>query len=249
MGKNKVHNFTNVALPDQILQILELGTKTILGRISGRHSAKELKQQAAQLKTNIRWNYIFKDSPPTMAPKLYKKSGLNPQPQAELEQVEQAIDDFVNNKIARLTKTKTPSSNPAIQVAQWLKSHDDLMLVEADKNLGLVILYKQDYYKEEIRQLGNDKIYTRYNLSNKGNILEETKRIALEAIDQLTLVNPIRTDLVNYLIRNRKSWFKEDKQLPKFRLNPKIHKKPWAGRPIVGAYDTYITPLAQVWNL
>jgi len=123
--------------------------------------------------------------------------------------------------------------NPADPLGQC---RSDIVVQNADKNLGLVVMDVRAYDAEVRRQLADHRFYEQ---------CEETIENSPDRIHHklVTFVDTYRFELLQQqhgdtLVK----WLREpptsELTHPEFKVIPKVHKQPWAGRPIVPSHSS-----------
>jgi hypothetical protein len=209
-----------------------------------------LPESFARFKQDVRRISTFRNAPPReegkYIPELYIKSDWEADP-SDLPEVEAAIKAFthaVTNEQRRYNRTKLPNLLPHHwNITQFLKNHDDYIVVEADKNLGGCIMSRDDYIARAFSDhLGNTNVYRRIS--------------QFEAYDrQIQLAHKLESLLTEWdddkLISLAEWRFLQtsiDKYKDKptrFRLTIKVHKQPWKTRPIVCCAGTMLNGFSR----
>jgi len=113
---------------------------------------------------------------------------------------------------------------------------NELLLKVTDKNLGPALITKQ-WYKDEVSKHLQDRVTYRPVLVHEGWLEDLTSQVS-ETINDLRL--PKR--YVKYLSTAKN-------ELPRFHVIPKIHKTPWASRPIIPSHSWITTQASEVVDL
>jgi hypothetical protein len=120
-------------------------------------------------------------------------------------------------------------------ISNWLVSNN-LVTRQADKNLGTVIIHRETYNKEANKHLNDKNTYAkiimpplRYLLDTFYRMCEMDLRPLFEnAREYSCFMKKIRPNAL-------------DLKIPEFYVMPKLHKKRFASRPIVGNYSSITT--------
>ena len=133
-----------------------------------------------------------------------------------------------------------------IKTLQDLRLSSSLKLTTADKNLGLVLLTKEQYNVMCLLHLQNTTTYSLMEIQHHREVFDMIKTEFLTLNQRIGLRFQNIKSMDRYL-----SQFK-DFVLPKFYCLPKIHKKgPLSGRPIASAFKHFTTGISAVlsWRL
>jgi hypothetical protein len=131
------------------------------------------------------------------------------------------VKQFYENRI-------NPSHKVINKLNNFLASNN-LIIKEADKNLGLTVM-DFIWYNTQILKHLRSSTYVAEN--------HDPRRIISELEDMLKTCTSIRINFDK--LRNRKF------VVPKLYIPPKIHKKPVSSRPIVHNYDR-LTTKTSIW--
>ena len=116
-----------------------------------------------------------------------------------------------------------------------LRRYDDIIIKEADKGSGVVVMDKSKCIEEGMRQLSDTDVYVRLlenptvNMKNKIN----------STVQQLHNDRCISDDTLDYLLIN------ENAKAGIFYLLPKLHKKGCVGRPVISGCGTPTEKISQ----
>ena len=136
-------------------------------------------------------------------------------------------------------------SNTELAALKTLRSNSNLVIKPADKGGAIVLMNKEDYIQEGLRQLSDPNFYREIPRDHTNKNTTEIHKFLLSMKTKKLLPDAH----VNFIMpRNCRT--------PLFYLLPKIHKKNNPGRPIVSAcdsptekismyLDTFLQPLAQ----
>lgn len=115
--------------------------------------------------------------------------------------------------------------------------NNDLLLLEADKNLGYVLVRKDWYHTEVMKHLNDDNTYTK-KIPDYKAVTDEFTTILDNSINiSYNLYRDLRNQ--QYILRN---WNKT----PTFHVLPKIHKTPIKTRPVVPCIGSITANVAKV---
>jgi hypothetical protein len=124
-----------------------------------------------------------------------------------------------------------------------LKNHDDYIVVEADKNLGGCILNRDTYISRTFQDhLGNTEVYRRITQEEAYDHQKSTNIMLLNHINEWENEKLISEAESNYLFTALKKY---DEKPTRFRLSIKVHKSPWATRPIVCCAGTALNSVSR----
>jgi hypothetical protein len=125
-------------------------------------------------------------------------------------------------------------------ILSTLRSTNEFVVFQADKNLGPCIIERQQYIRRCIDDHLNDTTtYRRLGKDEAETLITQTKFLVLALIEDLS--NYLPKDEHKYLLR---STTVED-PFPKFYITAKIHKTPWKPRPIVSVPGSLLHGLGR----
>ncbi len=133
-----------------------------------------------------------------------------------------------------------------------LKNNTDIIITDADKNMGICVISTSQYVQEGIRQLSDTSIYQTLDAPPDLNRIRSDLESILIAHNRFygpkkfKNSQPPLSDMAKYMLQdlgttynNRLPRPSERLRLGHFYLLMKVHKEKVAGRPIVSSFDTY----------
>jgi len=124
-----------------------------------------------------------------------------------------------------------------------LRKDQTITVKRADKNLGLVVLNRQSYIDEAMRQLNDHTAYMPMSSTQALTLMNEAFNKLKQFKDRMD------PDPFQYIMQHCSHTTVLDERncaWPEFYLLMKLHKTPVVGRPIVAAHSFLLTP-ASVW--
>lgn len=254
------HNHLEInALPSGTSDLLGLG----LNYCITSRTIETTDSTFTRLREDCRRIYALVNKPPNEGdddyiPSLYIKSDYKFD--SAHPDIEDAIDGFeAALRAAQRQHHRRHRVSPNLTAGQWellryLRRHDDLIVVEADKNLGPCILDRIVYIRRGCSEhLGNAQ---NYQILSKAEALTKTRGCLYEydawlskyrAAWEMATANklpydgptPISKAEATFLRRARKRT-RSELQLARFRMTMKVHKTPWKMRPIVCCAGTFM---------
>lgn len=215
-----------VALEKQYRQQLSLNGKFVL---HAQRNNMLLPKALAQLRRTIRIRWFFRDesSQPYIA-KFRTKSEWTP-PKASIR-VEKAIDHVERALLsqASLLPSRSYHLNPETSsLCKYLREKGYLVKI-TDKNLGLAVVSSEWYLEQCKLHLSQAHAYEEVAHVPYGNLNTQ-----YHAILKLPMDKEIR-----------KYFETSTTAIPRFHVIPKVHKTPWAARPIIPSHS-WITSRAS----
>ncbi|KAG1041829.1 hypothetical protein G6F43_012029 [Rhizopus delemar] len=127
-------------------------------------------------------------------------------------------------------------------------NNPDIVIKQADKNLGLTVIDKSWYINEGLTQLSNTSYYECTLEQIDVNIVQElVGNLSHEATKLLGLMQGLSPSLfTKQHFKFLEHSIEVNRNIPTFHLIPKIHKTPMAGRPIVPSHS-WLTTGFSVW--
>lgn len=165
-----------------------------------------------------------------------------------LSNVKQLLD-LNTYKLSKLKKKVLTYSPPVwfLEAVKSIKNNKDIIITNADKNMGVAVVKTSDYIKEGLRQLNDSNTYQQ--LENKPNLNQSWAKLRsiLNSSHQLFMKDKYGrykldknkkieyTKLAKYLLQMQDS---KELRYPIFYMLMKVHKTPIAGRPIVSSINS-----------
>jgi hypothetical protein len=197
----------------------------------------------------IRWH--FKDENEQLTQKQLKYRIPNPQfipPKAPL-QFEEAFSDFkkqLKTQLKNTRKIKIDMNQIAEmkELKQYLKDNN-VIVRNADKNIGLTVMSKEWYHTEAMNQMKNQKLY---KVLSKEELMQKLKTIS--DVLQNTVDTGFNEGMIDRIERKFLLSKMDQFEISTWYHLPKIHKqsegKPITGRPITPSHS-FITSPASRW--
>ena len=108
------------------------------------------------------------------------------------------------------------------------RSYDDIVIKQADKGSAVVVMDKEQYVTQAMRQLADSAVCVSLEMDPSGFMIEKVN----ESLNKLYSDGHISDRTLEYLLVNggaRAGWF---------YLLPKLHKRGCPGRPVISRCDT-----------
>ena len=240
-----------------------IGSKSVLGlglKFCVKHPRPNHKIQGNldRLKRDIRRSIIINNNkkeeeepeePPAPYIKLFHKpSDWNPDNSGD-NNIEAALTAFerdIKRHRKRFMKATVSNLRPSqYKIIKKLQNNDNIITIEADKNLGLVVYDRDEYMKRAISEhLGNTDVYERIE-TNKALKMKDTTALHVRTwIQKWYRKGQLNDTEKNWLMENCNK--KYTANLPRFRMTGKIHKNPDKMRPIVCCAGTLLNDVS-IW--
>ena len=205
---NKINNISLVSIPENILKLLSLGGNYCFKKPNLEQSLNNINVIEHKIRQFLNKNELF----------------LN----KNIEFLNKNIE-LVKTKIININNSLTKFNNPFNVVKKYLIDND-LIIKNADKNMGLTVMPKTWYNNQVLNHI-NDKNYYVESDINYRYIWMEFYAI---------------TNKLKKLPFKNKEFVKDMFKIPKFYIIPKLHKNPVKTRPIVPNLN-WVTTEVSIW--
>ena len=237
-------------MPKSLHSLLGLGLKYC---IKYPRPTNKVSKTVERLKNDVRRTYFFKHNPPPdddphdtkYIPELYLSAEWKAPIIAD-KSIENSLSLFestVSKARGQYNKNHPANLTPSqFKLIDKFKSHDDVIIIEADKNLGGSILCRDTYISRGISEhLGNTNVYkplTKREATTRNNVLRNKVKAYISRWRGLRVLTKAETVYLQRSIEYNPDAF------ARFRMSLKIHKTPWKMRPIVCSAGTFINNLS-----
>lgn len=187
--------------------------------------------------------FMFADDNTSTAPKLFIRSNFTPDPGELNRDFVTRIGNFSEQLPSMFKRTQArPNLMPFQQATlETLQLNDEVMIVKTDKNLGPAILEKPLYIKKALdNHLLDTKTYKQISESEARQGIANIRLLTIDFTMRHKLSKSDRTYLTRWIEQT-----KDDDGFAYFYLLAKVHKTPWATRPIVSASGSAIYGLSK----
>jgi len=245
------HNLCSKLQPPSGLGcLLGLGQKFIIQK---KNPKLKLEETLEDIIRDVRLKYFFAGEQlenEDFNPKLYLKTDWDPP--AAADDIEKRLSEFCRSirehKNLHSSRPATNISRLQYRALKFLKNNKDFIVALADKNLGPILIERDEYVRRVFKDhLSNEATYTQISLDEaRKHMAYHRKTVGKLFLSEETL-DFIRDEDKTFF----KRLFKQDKfRRPTFYILFKIHKKPWATRPVVSCCGSLLAAVStwlDVW--
>ena len=246
------HNYCEPksSMPQGVKSLLGLGLRYC---IRAPKPSNDLDKTIERFKNDARRISHFIFNPPDVEedrgvqyiPELYIKSDWIP-PESVSKTIERCIKSFestLREQQSRYNKPRLSNLLPRQwQLTKTLKTNDEFISIEADKNLGGCLLLRKTYIHRGIKEhLGNRTVYQPMTKRQAfGRLRIMNYRMSLFASKYQDQYSPAEHHFILQSIRDYPD------NIARFRMSLKAHKNPWKMRPIVCCAGTAMNNLSRL---
>ncbi|KAL3791711.1 hypothetical protein ACHAWO_009969 [Cyclotella atomus] len=239
--------FTNKTLPSGTISLLSNGLKFCL---RASKPTNNIEKSIKRFQEDVRTRYFVQevlrdnDNDNDFNPKLYIK---NPEwdPPTASEEIERSLDYFAEHvriKQHKFSKAQVDRNTTALQIyaLRSLKNHNQFVIIEADKNMGVTIWERDVYIKQVLSE----------HLSNAAVYENITHQIQEKIYDVNAALQRFIDNNERYLGKPVLTFFHRSQIIHKskiavFRATAKVHKNPVMLRPVVAKCGTAIESVSK----
>ena len=249
-SRGRIHLGSGVFIPDN----LQIHVSAGLNYMLPQHKDPSLVKNAyIEFCRTLRWRIFFSNNDkkyedpydPDYRVKYERNSSYAPpastQIERALERGSQYIQDYIHNWPV-LIKNQENCSLDLRSCMHWLNMNK-LVATHTDKNLGVAVVRAQWLIDQTAKLLSNNAHYRQIDDFELENKLSQIKARVLDCAERVDG----HTQLKEFL--RSQVWDIDEvellSRLPRIYVIPKIHKDPWAARPIVPCHSIMQGPAAK----
>jgi len=236
-NKPSVFKQTGVDLPEDIEYMLAVNHKFIFHQNPTKHDVEEAKTRLTRTVRN-QWFFRGKQQNDDFVPRFHVKNTKWNPPRAS-RPIEQGLEDAMAVIESQVSLAlSTIASRPAVRkFSNWTRVQEyinsrELLVKLTDKNLGLAVFTKTWYDTQVLKMLTDTSVYV------------PVFEVPAESLRKRLWELLPSWDLPNQMDKYIRA--KTDIQVPEFHGIPKVHKEPWALRPIVPSHSWVTTTCSEV---
>jgi hypothetical protein len=234
----RIFKHPDVSIPENIEYLLAVNHKFILHPKPQNHDVQEAKDKFIRM-VRVKWQFRNSDRqnqefiPKFHVPNpFWEPQNASAAIELGLEEAMKEIDHQVGQALSRVATTAPKHGNMNWTRVQDFLLQNNLIVKLTDKNLGLAVFPKEWYISENTKMLQDVRTYRK-----------------VDTLDVEKLLGTLNDKLPKWkLPRNMERFVKEKTTatVPVFHTIPKVHKKPWALRPIVPSHSWVTSRLSEV---
>ena len=226
-------------LPPGSIQLLGLGLNFCLKKPK---PTNKIETTIMRFKKDIRREYTFRNVPDSEGNYIKQLYIANKhwQPNYASDTIENALDNFearLKQEHAKFQRKSLPNITPLQkQALNKLIKHPKFIVLQADKNMGVCVLDRENFIKQALQEHLDDK--------KPYQILTAAQASAKQAHIRYLYHNFVNKhknilgdEVCTFMLRGYREF---GDKIAQFRTTVKIHKNPWKLRPIVAKCGTIL---------
>lgn len=227
-----------VSLPEDVEYSLSVNHKFILHSRPKDHDVSNARERFTRT-VRVRWHFRHQRQNETeYIPKFHVPNPFWEPPKASpaielgIDCAMEEIDSQVGRALSGVALDAPRHRNMNWNRVQQFLSDNGLIVKLTDKNLGLAVFHKEWYIHECMKMLGD---VATYRMANSLDV----QQLRQEMLDQMRKW---------HLPKNMERFLREKTMttVPQFHCIPKVHKTPWALRPIVPSHSWVTSRLSEI---
>ena len=236
------HNFCEpeTRVPENLGLLLGLGMKFIPTPF---FTCNNIQETTKKLQRSLELKTFFAGQEPDNEdydPKIYIPSKWKPKPWMLPRELTYRLSRFRRAITPLFRKQRgTPNLLPAQRhLLHDLRNHEDLIIVDCDKNLGPAVIERSKYIFTVLDHLSDILTYQQMSSDAIQTYTKDTRQAIIEWQEKYNL----------YFSKAEKTYLNNNKtsRLPYFYMTIKAHKNPWSVRPITACRDTILSHVGTI---
>ena len=233
---SKIHNLSKHLLTKHETQLLSLGLKYIPP--SSPPSRTIILKEFSSLSRSLRLKHFFRDEE-SLPLNPFKLPNRNWQPPTKYPPLEDIINRhhlILSQTLQHTTPKPTRTPLHLLTALNALKKNTQIIILPADKNMGVCVLDKENYYEKAINHLSDSSTYKKVTIFPRDELLHRLNSIVKKNIGTLSIVE------AKFILNIPPKGYK----VSNIYFLPKIHKTPIGFRPIC-SYNNSIFEQTSKW--
>ena len=233
---SRIHNHSDYTLSKHETQLLNLGLKHILP--SSPPPPLILLKEFDSLSRTLRLKHFFKDedNSPLNPFKLPNPSWQPPTKYIPLESIIVKHQTLFRNTLHKLKLKPNRIPLHLSQALRSLRNNNRIIILPADKNIGVCVLNKDTYYNKVVEHLSDSNTYRVVSHYPLEELSYRLKKIVNNHLGTLTTIE------ANYILHKPSTGY----QVCNLYFLPKLHKNPMGFRPIC-SYNNSLFEQTSKW--
>ena len=248
-----IHNLSNYPLSTKQLTALSLGFNFIPVPKPLPNLKEHIDAQYADFVKHVRTTSVFihtddnnnnKFLRPTFKTTIWEPPKV---PNPAVEEYLSEVESRLQNELKRLDSHPAKHFTTRQYSPPWfhkilleIKENKEILVTEADKNMGTVVIKTSEYIKHGLGQLNDRNTYITCDSPPNYNHIWTVLKAILSKYNQLTYRpqnknQDVLTTISKFLLQLEG---RDELKLGSFYMLMKVHKTPLAGRPIVSSINT-----------